>query len=54
MRWTDHTTRLGDTKNACNILIGKPEWKGPHWRSRCRWEDSVKWILMYGCEDVDW
>jgi hypothetical protein len=31
--------------NVYNILVGKPEWKKSLGRPRCRWEDSIKWIL---------
>jgi hypothetical protein len=27
-------------RNVYKILVGKPEWKGPLGRSRCRWEDN--------------
>jgi hypothetical protein len=29
-------------RNACNILVGKPERKRPPGRPRCRWEDNVR------------
>jgi hypothetical protein len=24
MRWAGHAARMGETRNACNILVGKP------------------------------
>jgi hypothetical protein len=38
--WAGHVTRIGDTRNAYKILVGKPEL-----RQRRRWEDNIKWIL---------
>jgi hypothetical protein len=32
-------------RNACKILVGKPEGKGPLGRPKHRWEDTIKWIL---------
>jgi hypothetical protein len=33
---------MGEKRNACKILVGKPEVQRPHGRSRCRWEDNIK------------
>jgi hypothetical protein len=30
----------GETRNAYDILFGKPEWKRPLGRPRRRWEDN--------------
>jgi hypothetical protein len=27
MKWAGHVTRMGDTRNAYNILVGNPERK---------------------------
>jgi hypothetical protein len=27
MRWAGHVTRMGEKRNACRILVGKPEGK---------------------------
>jgi hypothetical protein len=36
-------------------LVGKPEWKRPHGRPRCRWEDNIRMDLReIGLEVVDW
>jgi hypothetical protein len=32
----------GEKRNACRILLGKPEEKRPLGRQRCRWVDSIK------------
>jgi hypothetical protein len=44
MRWVGHVARMGK-KNACGILVGKPEGKRPLGRPRlCGWT-ILKWIL---------
>jgi hypothetical protein len=25
MKWAEHVARMGEMRNACNILVGKPE-----------------------------
>jgi hypothetical protein len=42
MRWTGHVARIGETRNAYRILIGKPEGKRPLRRPRRRWVDNNK------------
>jgi hypothetical protein len=36
MRWAGHVARLGETRNAYGILVGKPEGKKPLGRPRRR------------------
>jgi hypothetical protein len=48
MRWTGHVARMGETRNAYRILVGKPEGKRPLGRPRCRWEDNIK------IDGMDW
>jgi hypothetical protein len=36
---------MEEKRNACRILVGKPEQKGPLLRPRHRWEDSIKMAL---------
>jgi hypothetical protein len=31
---------MGEVRNACNILVGKPEGKRPLGRPKHRWEDN--------------
>jgi hypothetical protein len=31
-----------------NILVGKYEYKGPHWSNIRRWEDNIKMDLKEG------
>jgi hypothetical protein len=37
MRWAGHVARMGEKRNACRILVGKPEGKRPLVRPRHRW-----------------
>jgi hypothetical protein len=41
---------MGEKRNACMILVGKPEGKRPLGRPRRRWEDNVKMDLR----EVGW
>jgi len=36
---------MGDKRNACNILVVKPERKRPLARPRRRWKDNVRMDL---------
>jgi hypothetical protein len=42
MRWAEHVARMGETRNANRILVGKAEGKRPLGRPRCRWVDNSK------------
>jgi hypothetical protein len=44
MRWAGQVARMGETRKACRILVGKPEGKRPLGRPRHRWEDNVKML----------
>ena len=37
MRWAVHVARVEETRNACGVLVGKPEGMTPLGRPRCRW-----------------
>jgi hypothetical protein len=41
MRWAGHVARMGENRNACRIVMGKPEGKRPLGRPRCRWVDDI-------------
>jgi hypothetical protein len=44
----------GERRNACRLLMGKPEGKRPLGRIRRRWIDSIKMDvgeLGWGCVD---
>jgi hypothetical protein len=46
---------MGEKRNACRILLGKPEGKRLLGRPRHRWVDSIKMGLkVIGWGDVDW
>jgi hypothetical protein len=32
----------GENRNACRIVVGKPDVKRPLRRQRCRWVDNIK------------
>jgi hypothetical protein len=42
MRWAGHVARMGEKRNACRVLVGKPEEKRPLGRQRRRWVDYIK------------
>jgi hypothetical protein len=42
MRWAGYVARLGESKNAYTISVGKPERKKPLGRPRHIWEDNTK------------
>ena len=47
--------RMEQSKNACRVLVGKPEGKRPLGRSICRWEDNIKMDLREVDSDPgDW
>jgi hypothetical protein len=46
---------MGEKRNACRIMVGKPEGKRPLGRTRRRWEDSIKINMRkIGWGGVDW
>jgi hypothetical protein len=45
MRWEGHVALLHQKRNACRILVGKPEEKRPLRRLRRRWVDNIKMDL---------
>jgi hypothetical protein len=50
-----HVARMGETRNAYGILVGKPEGKRPLGRPRRRWVDNIKTDLSeIGWDGVDW
>jgi hypothetical protein len=49
-----HVASKGDTRNANNILVGKPVGKRLLGRPRRTWEDNIRMYLMeIGWEGVD-
>jgi hypothetical protein len=46
---------MGKKRNACRILGGNPEGKGPLGRPRRRWVDNIKMDLReIGWNGMDW
>jgi hypothetical protein len=55
MRWAGHVARIWENKNACRLLVGKPEGKRLLRRPRRRWVDNIRMDLgEVGWGDVDW
>jgi hypothetical protein len=55
MRWTVHVARIGEVRNACKILVGKPKGKRTLGRPRRRYKNNI--IMNLGeteWEGVDW
>jgi hypothetical protein len=49
MRWAWNVARMGERRNACRILVGKPE-KRPLGRPRCNWVNNIKMDLR----EIEW
>jgi hypothetical protein len=47
MKWARYVVRMGVKRNACRILMEKPEGKRPLGRPRCRWVDNNKKNLRW-------
>jgi hypothetical protein len=46
---------MGNKRNACRILVGKPDGKRPPGIFRRRWEDNIKMDLRdIGWDGMDW
>ncbi|KAJ4429695.1 hypothetical protein ANN_21896 [Periplaneta americana] len=55
LRWAGHVARMDESRNACRVLVGRPEGKRPLGRPRCRWEDNIKMDLReVGYDDREW
>jgi hypothetical protein len=54
MRWAGHVARMGEKRNVCRLLVGKPEGKRPLGRPRRKWENNIKAdTVQIGCGGVD-
>jgi hypothetical protein len=42
VKWARHVARIGEMRNAYNILVRKPGGKRPLGRPRRRWEDNIR------------
>jgi hypothetical protein len=55
MRWAGHVARMGEKRNMCRLLVGKPEGKRRLGRPIRRWVDNIRMGLgEVGWGDVDW
>ncbi|KAJ4451807.1 hypothetical protein ANN_03281 [Periplaneta americana] len=45
LRWVGHVARMGESRNAYRVLVGRPEENRPLGRPRRRWEDNIKMDL---------
>ncbi|KAJ4434404.1 hypothetical protein ANN_22965 [Periplaneta americana] len=45
LRWAGHVARMGESRNAYRVLVGRSEGKRPLGRPRRRWEDNIKMDL---------
>jgi hypothetical protein len=55
MRWARHVARMGDGRGVYRFVVGRPEWKRPLGRPRCRWEDNIKMDLReIGIDGANW
>ncbi|KAJ4433379.1 hypothetical protein ANN_15638 [Periplaneta americana] len=55
LRWAGHVARMGESRNAYSVLVGRPEGKRPLGRPRRRWEDNIEIDLReVGYDDRDW
>jgi hypothetical protein len=46
MRWPGYVAWMGEERDMCRVLVGKPEGKRPLGRPRCRWKDNVRMDLQ--------
>jgi hypothetical protein len=55
MWWAGHVARMGEKRNACMLLVRKPEGKRPLERPRHRWVDNIQIDLVeIELGELDW
>ncbi|KAJ4430145.1 hypothetical protein ANN_22355 [Periplaneta americana] len=55
LRWAGHVARMGESRNAYRVLVGRPKGKRPLGRPTRRWEDNIKMDLReVGYDDREW
>jgi hypothetical protein len=55
MRWALDVARMGEKRNACRLLVGKPDGEMSLGRPRRRWVNNIRMDLVeVGWGDVDW
>jgi hypothetical protein len=45
MKWAEHVARMRTKRNACRVLVGKPEGRRPLRIPSLRLEDNIKMDL---------
>jgi hypothetical protein len=45
VRWAGHVARMGEGRNVCRVLVGKPEGKRQLERPRRRGDKGSRWII---------
>jgi hypothetical protein len=54
-RWVGHVALMGEKRNVCRSLVGRPEGRRPLGRPRHRWIQNIKMcFLEIGLSVVDW
>ena len=55
LRWAGHVARMEESRNAFEILTGKPTGKRPVGRPMRRWEDNIRMDLeVIGINAGNW
>ncbi|KAJ4445480.1 hypothetical protein ANN_07288 [Periplaneta americana] len=55
LRWAGHVARMGESRNAYRVLVGRTEGKRPLGRPRRRWDVNIKMDLReVGYDGRDW
>ncbi|KAJ4439199.1 hypothetical protein ANN_07316 [Periplaneta americana] len=55
LRWAEHVARMGESRNAYRVLVGRPEGKRSLGRPKRTWEDNIKMDLKEtGYDARDW
>jgi hypothetical protein len=55
MRWANCVVRIGEIRNKCNILVGRPQGKRPLGRPTCKLEGNIRIDLKeIGWKGADW
>jgi hypothetical protein len=57
MRWTGYVARTGEKRNACRLLVGKPEGNRALGKPRRRLVGNIRMDLgeiVWGCYGLNW
>ncbi|KAJ4427543.1 hypothetical protein ANN_25191 [Periplaneta americana] len=53
LKWAGHVARMGESRNAYRVLVGRPEGKRPLGRQRRRWDNIKMDLREVGYDDRD-